>query len=83
MSEKAKKRLRYGGTAEELAAALCTVAKSRKFIVYNEAKVKKAALVDKVRIAEYHELLSALHGLQANLSFPNDVLRKELGQKEK
>ena len=68
-------RIRYRGTGDDLGMILLEFANSRSFISYPDEsdKVEDARLhVD--GIAKHHGILSALHDVQANLSFPRAVV---------
>eukprot|EP00969_Alexandrium_andersonii_P333005 14716678-Alexandrium_andersonii.AAC.1 len=75
-AKKSATRDRYRGSHTELVTALRPVvfSRGRSFVTYNEAPTAAGARVDTTAIREAHEVLSAAHSLQSNLSFPRSVL---------
>jgi hypothetical protein len=73
-------RNRFQGTAEDIFEALKPVATSKSFIVYDESEKVEKARLDIEAIAKSHDVLSCLHALQVNMSFPKTIMEKAVAK---
>ena len=71
-----KERQTFQGEADELVACLAGVVEGmgRNWLTFPEQKLVLSARTDQEKIAKASPILQALHGIQANLSFPKGTV---------